>query len=227
MYNKYFLLSLLLSTGITSVAFAVNQRQEHYGHSHNHAHTNTSHTHSHQETVPHSKEIGYISETKENDADVLSVSGIATYNNHKIDKTLRVHGSLTGTKLETQNVEVYGTTKLEDSTIKGRSVLRGSLEAKTSHFNQPLEVNGEIVADGAVFDKSVTATGNINLHNSTAHDIFIDDSKRWTKAKVILTGSTIVNGSITFASGKGEVRLQDNAKISGKVVSGQLVIKAQ
>lgn len=224
MYNKYFLLSLLLSSCITEVSFAI-QRQEHtHSNSHTHGH---SHMHNQAETVPHSKEIGYISEIKENDIDILSVSGIATYNNHKIDKTLRVHGSLTGTKLETQHIEVYGSTKLEESIVKGRSVLRGSLETRATHFNQPVEVNGEIMADGAVFDQSIIATGNIKLHNTTAHDIFINDKDRWTTAKVYLTGSTVVRGSITFASGKGEVRLQDNAKMTGTVKSGQLVIKAQ
>jgi hypothetical protein len=111
-------------------------------------------------------------------------------------------GSLEVKKGELQELKVKGAVEVVDLTVKGKTDITGSLDAKKSQF-QNLEIKSD----------------EISLDDVQVNDIIVKGNK--DKEQVLqLKGKTVVNGNITFDSGKGIIEQGAAVKIHGEIKGG-------
>ena len=111
---------------------------------------------------------------------------------------------------------------MEGSNVTCKSLLvSGSLEGNNILVNGKTTINGYLKAKNSNFDSINAAAEKIILINTKVQDIIVSPIKDNKRQQIILNGTTLVNGNITFASGIGEVLLlSKEAKIVGKVSGG-------
>jgi len=119
-------------------------------------------------------------------------------------KNLSTKGSLKAQNLVTDNLTVLGSAYGERVTVSGKTSISGWLNMIDSKF-----ANIEFTTGNATLES--TSVSNIIFTNPNAEG-----------QKLTLRGNSVVEGDITFKSGKGEVVLGNNSKIKGKVVGGNI-----
>lgn len=127
-----------------------------------------------------------------------------------------IHGPFEGSKIIAKNLQVDGDVTLEDFKIDGNVNINGPLKAKNGSFK---DINS-VYAPIAFY--SVTLN-NINVkktnHQDGGDNTNSDDNTNNYEIK--LAGNTVINGNITFESGKGVVFIRDKtAQLKGKVIGG-------
>jgi len=141
--------------------------------------------------------------------DNLSVSGPLDFSYLEVTNTLTNKGPVDGDHGKFGKVEVRGPVDFSYVIVSGDTSIFGVLDASDSQF------------------KAIKFTGEeIHLDNVTADSIYfgINDSKR--AEKLTLKGNTVINGDITFDSGKGTVLVEDSSvQIKGKVKGGTVTKK--
>jgi cytoskeletal protein CcmA (bactofilin family) len=146
--------------------------------------------------------------------------GSASYHDQNFKDSLTVYGTFEGKKLETKAITIYGSADIDDSLIKGKITTYGELEIDNTTCQKEVEVFGFLEGEKTQFNKKIIAYRDVTLQDSTTVDIHIKDKEK--PATIILKGSTLVEGSIKFDSGKGEVIIKDKAQVTGKVIGGSI-----
>lgn len=149
--------------------------------------------------------------------------------------SLKVNGPFEATDVICSEFIVKGPVEVTELTVNGRSDIGGSLEAKKSHFQDlkvkgPTEVNeltvkgetnilGPFEAKKSHFQNINVTADTISLEDVEAKDIVIKGSRSMEQV-LQLNGKTVINGNITFKSGKGIVEQGPSVKIQGEVKGG-------
>jgi len=129
-----------------------------------------------------------------------NITGTATLTDTAITGILTVSGDLNATRASIAGLNVVGNVSLNSTIVSGSTSIIGKLDASTSKFTD-IELEGS----SATFSKS------------TIKNILIKSSRNETPQ--IVLNNTVVDGNITFTSGKGIVQ-NNNSKITGKVIGG-------
>jgi len=140
--------------------------------------------------------------------DELTTSGVLKLNGTTIHK-LNIEGSLIATSAELGSLTVRGEANLRGTHVKEECSIYGYLRAQDTTFDSPLTLG----AHKAVFTSSKLNSITIQVENGF-------------KAKQIveLKQGTIVDGSITFEAGKGEVHCY-GSQVLGPVIGGKIIKK--
>jgi hypothetical protein len=151
-----------------------------------------------------------------------------------------VPGSVTCLEGTIPSLTGNGVVNVKGTIVVGATQINGVLNAEASHFftldvngsaklsgctvNDTTNIKGSLAASATKFANTVNIYSNeIQFSNSQlGRDLHIGhtDSKKQT---VYLDNSSEVAGNIIFDDGQGEVILQRQSKIGGKIVGGQTV----
>lgn len=149
--------------------------------------------------------------------------GIQTYGKQTV-ATIEHHGnvSLEGTKV-TKRLEVFGKLSAKDATIAQMQVFG---EATLSHcqVQKKSTVHGMLTATESTFNKELSvATDHLVFTDCTLHGLRVLKSEGHPRMQIVeLRGDTKVMGSIIFEGKNGEVLVEPESEIKGKVVGGKL-----
>jgi hypothetical protein len=142
--------------------------------------------------------------------ETLQTTGLVKLNRTTISQNLAVNGSLISQGAQIGTIDVVGEAHLTDTTIQRGGSIVGYLQTHHSTILQPLVLNGH----KAIFTTSKLAGLTIKQ---------MDGFKG--KQIVELRQKTVVDGPITFESGKGEIHLYPGSQIIGPVKGGKVVRK--
>ncbi len=152
----------------------------------------------------------------------LTVSGSANLKDLKIDKDLVVSGSVTAVNMTADNISVSGSASLEKIKVKNNLEVSGSISGSNVTVTGKTKVSGGMtISEGDFSDIEISAK-RLKLVNSKAHNILLLDSDSKQKLKL---KNSIVSGDVIFESGEGEIYLDNNSKILGKVEGGNIIAK--
>ena len=120
-----------------------------------------------------------------------------------------------------ESLTVSGSADLKDLKVDKDLIVSGSFEGKDITVTGKTKISGGMIVSKGDFNDIEISSSRIKLFDSKAHNMLILESD--SKQKLELKNSTI-SGDITFESGKGEIYLDSDSKILGKV-DGAKVIK--
>lgn len=141
----------------------------------------------------------------------LKSSGVLKLNGSTVKNLLEVQGCLIAQAAKLGSLEAMGEVNLTDSVISQASTVTGYLRAQGTTFRGPLTLS----LYKAVFTAS-KVQGAITIQKQEAFK---------GKQVIELKQGTIVEGPITFESGKGEVHLYSNSKLYSPLKGGKLIRK--
>lgn len=140
----------------------------------------------------------------------LHGQGLIKLKGTKVATTLKVEGSLISTDASAGTLEVYGSANLRDTVIDGTALIVGSIQATNTKFLQLLTIN----TPKATFTKS-------QIHSL----VFKQEPSFKAKQVLELKQGSIIEGSLHFEGGKGEVIVDSTSRIAGKVTGGKVIYK--
>lgn len=141
----------------------------------------------------------------------LQSSGLVKLNGTSVLNLLHVTGSLISNNAVIGSLEVTGEANLTGTTVQNGGSIIGSLQASRSLFQK----NITILTQKAVFTNS-------QLEGITVRK----DSAAKIKQVIELKQKSVVNGSIHFESGKGEVIVYPGSQVLGQVTGGKVIKKS-
>lgn len=141
----------------------------------------------------------------------LDATGLIKLNGTSITGPLHLTGSLIAKNGELGSLEILGEANLTDSLVKEGGSILGSLQAIRSTFQKPISVLAQKVVFTASHLEAITV---------------LRDGGFKGKQIVELKQGTIVQGSIHFESGKGEVLVFPGSQVLGPVTGGKVVRKS-
>ncbi len=140
----------------------------------------------------------------------LQANGLVKLNRTTITNALTVNGSVIAQDATIGSIDIMGEAHLTHTTVQNGGTILGYLQTHHANIQQPLTLNGQ----KAVF--SSTKLSDITIRKMDAFK---------GKQIIELRQKTVVDGSITFESGKGEVHLYPGSQIIGPVKGGKVVRK--
>jgi hypothetical protein len=140
----------------------------------------------------------------------LQVSGLAKLNGTTITNDLHITGSLISLYAHLNHFEIIGEANLTDTKVDKEGSIIGSIQAVRSTFLQKLN----LLTQKAVFT------------NCKIQSLAIRQDNAFKGKQVLeLKQGTIVNGSIVFEGGKGEILLYPGSQILGSVTGAKVIRK--
>ena len=127
--------------------------------------------------------------------------GNVTLTGTTVKNTTTVSGQLTASQAMLNALVVNGKVQLTETDVKGKSNIRGFMQADKTTFHNVLNLH----ANEAEFVSSTTQAIHMKPTEGSA-------------AKLHLSGSTIVQGNVDFKPAGGVILLDGGSKIMGKVV---------
>ncbi|HEY4254776.1 MAG TPA: hypothetical protein VGM34_00330 [Chlamydiales bacterium] len=137
-------------------------------------------------------------------------TGLLKLRSTTITQSLRVEGSLIAQSARLGTLDVTGEASLSDSIIASPCTITGTIRTQNTTFQSLLTLG----AQKAFFASS-------HLHSITIRK----DLSYKGKQLIELKQKTIVDGPITFESGRGEVHLYPGSQVLGPVTGGKVVRK--
>ena len=116
-----------------------------------------------------------------------------------------VNGQLTASQSTFNTLTVNGKALLSNSDVKGKSNIRGYLEAIKTQFHAVVAIHANEAAFSDSTLQSITVTPNES-------DL----------GKIHLKGHTVVQGDVTFVPAGGEILLDRQSTIAGKVIGATI-----
>lgn len=145
------------------------------------------------------------------DIETVPNVGLVKLNGTTVAQPIRLTGSLLASGATLASFDIVGEANLTNTHIENASILIGSLQTVHSTFENSLTIHTQ---------KSIFTA-------STLQGITVrKDPSLKGKQVLELKQGTIVNGSIHFESGKGEVLLYPGSKIIGQVTGGKVIRKS-
>lgn len=147
---------------------------------------------------------GAITECGEGKLDNLQVTGIATLVKTTVIGNTHIAGTLNAKWVNLDTLDVAGKATIFSSKISGPTKISGLLISCQNNFSEKLE----IFSDKTYIENSQTGEIKINKGGDTQ--------------VLYLGGTSIVHGNITFPDNHGLVVMDKNAKITGRVIGGDI-----
>ncbi len=136
----------------------------------------------------------------------LEIHGTVLLNGTKVTKRLLVYGKLEAHDAEIEKMEIYGEAVLDHCLVQKKSTVHGKLRATDSTFAKELSV----------------AAHRIALNACTLHGLRILKSKGRAALQIVeLKEGTVVDGPVIFEGRKGEITMDRESEITGKVIGGK------
>ncbi len=140
----------------------------------------------------------------------VTTNGSLFLKNTIVSDSVSVNGMLYSVLSDLGSLQINGECKLEDTTIRGNSLVNGSFTANRCHFLGGLSVASEITY----------------LENSTASQVVIRRiSNSDSVQSLMISGKSLIRGDIVFESGQGNVVIKGDIEIQGDVVGGTVTHK--
>lgn len=156
----------------------------------------------------HPSEANSIEESKifgKEKVDAIHEKGSVKLEGTEVWKTTIVEGDFFCQNASTGQIRIYGTANIDNSTIRGRAVVKGPLKITNSRFLENLEITGSYSA----------------IHSSILNSIFVYRPEAYEGKLVIeLFDQASLKGSVIFSGGRGELILNEGCSIRGAVVGG-------
>lgn len=158
-------------------------------------------------------------------AHFLKVTGPLKFQDLEIENKAVITGPMSGEKGKFNNLVVTGpmdVTKI----LCNKIVITGSAMVSDMIVKGDFKIIGYLRSLDSEFHNIIITSNKVSLKNSTVNNIEmkkINDSEEAQEQVIVLHGSTIVKGNITFESGNGKVLLDDTAKIEGSVEGGGII----
>lgn len=120
---------------------------------------------------------------------------------------------------------INGILNAEGADFKRRLIVNGNASIKQSKFHENASFNGNLTVSDSEF------LGYLYLHvqqsdyfNCRLNYIFAEKNP-YTNAKeiIFLKNGSLVNGDVMFESGNGEIHLDANSQIKGKIYGGSKI----
>lgn len=153
-----------------------------------------------------------------------------------------VTGSFRATDAKLNNVNIVGSSQINESVVAGPVKLTGHGKFHDSHFSEPVQVSGNIQSANDTFANDLVVAGKLKMEAGVVQGLLTAASKELhfsgtdlnslqlngsSGAKgaqlVYLQDHTSVAGDINFAGGHGKVFLGQGSVINGKVTGGEVV----
>jgi hypothetical protein len=141
----------------------------------------------------------------------LKSSGVLKLNGTTIKNLLEIQGCLIAQGAKIGSMDAGGEVNLTNSVVSQASSISGYLKAQGTTFKGPLTLS----LYKAVLTSS-KVLGNITVQKQEAFK---------GKQVIELKQGTVVEGSIVFESGKGEVHLYPGSKVYSSIEGGKLIRK--
>jgi hypothetical protein len=152
-----------------------------------------------------------------------SVCGAVSLADKTIESPFTAYGALKAEKIEFKEVlTVYGAAQLDHCMMRSSATFYGAVQCLASEFFGKVTAYGALNAHQTKFHDLLKIAGEATLTDTQAKDIRIETDKE-KEPKITLTGTTRVEGSITFAQGNGTVYMQDSAQVQGQVIGGKIM----
>ena len=140
----------------------------------------------------------------------LSGTGVVKLNGTEIENQLQITGSLLARDAEIAFLDILGEANLTGSHVKEEGNVLGQIQAVQTTFEKPLT----ILSQRAIFTES-----------KLKKIVVKQDCAYRGKQIIELRRRTIVDGSIHFESGKGEVQIFPGSQVLGLISGGKVVKK--
>lgn len=155
-------------------------------------------------------------------AQSLLVLGSLDFKNLDVFKTAEVIGNLKSSGEGRFGIlKVTGETSLRNSIMNSLQVI-GPLNAAYITVKGNTIVVGSLTAGSSQFDNITVTANKISLNDVKVTNIYIKKSPNEKEQIVDLAGSTLVGGNITFEEGDGIVIARPGVSIIGEVKGGRL-----
>ena len=141
----------------------------------------------------------------------LTSTGLLKLNRTTVTRHLSVNGILISQGATIGSIDVIGEANLTDTLIENGGTIFGYIQTHHASIKQPLIINGQ----KAVFTSSHLAGLTVRRMDAFKGKQIIE-----------LRQKTIVDGPISFESGKGEVHLYPGSQVLGPVSGGKIVKKS-
>jgi hypothetical protein len=135
---------------------------------------------------------------------------------------LSVLGVLEAENVTCRMLDVAGSVKVKGLNVNGDTNISGSLEIKAAsdpefpNKLQNLDVSAEVITlEDTVVNGDITIQPTLK---NKALKLF----KQGTTQSLHLAGKTIVNGNITFVSGKGKIKQSSLSTVKGQIIGGTI-----
>ncbi len=161
--------------------------------------------------LDHPAEMAYKGVAKFNGEkiDRIHVNGSAILDGTKVEKVIKVHGTLEAYEADINNLKLEGTAELKKCIVHVRARIRGDLKAEDTTFK----------------DGIAAAAGHLILSHVTSGPIdFQQLSDAPSIQKLTITNGTVINGPVIFEKGRGEIIKDKSSKINGQIV-GEYTLK--
>ncbi len=169
----------------------------------------------------------------------LHVHGHLKFSQVGIADTLVVNGSAEGNGLRCRSAKIDGALEVDKFTAE-KAHISGAFIGNDTIIHQNMTVDGELDGRHMTVDGQAIVHGKLNLENSDFHTIEVSSDycllqntrathiifkhmKSGRVQKLILNGQTIISGDIDFETGSGEVILDQQAVIKGKITGGKII----
>lgn len=143
--------------------------------------------------------------------ETLSGFGLVKLNGTSITNQLDMKGSLISQNAEIGTLNVMGEANLTGTTVKNNSLVEGSLQAVRSKFLGNVILSSQKAVFTATQLDSITVKKDMGFKG---------------KQIIELKQGSIINGSVHFESGKGEVILFPGCQVLGPVTGGKVIKKS-
>lgn len=146
-------------------------------------------------------------------------------------------------KKTVDSIQANGAVFLKETKVLGIVSVNGSLSAEESAINC-LQVNGQAVLNNCLVEQSAVVNGSLDAQNTqfqndlsiasqkivlrmcSVNSLTIREVSGYAGMQIIdLRSGTTVTGSIVVESGKGQILVSSNSKISELQVSGAVIIR--
>lgn len=142
--------------------------------------------------------------------EAIEGTGLIKLNGTTVENGIHISGSLISQNGQIGSINVSGEVSLTATTVKNGGSIMGSFQAVRSKIEAPLTILGQ---------KTV-------ITNSKLSGITIKKDASYKGKQIIeLRLGSIVDGSIHFESGKGEVLLYQGSQVLGSVTGGKIIKK--
>lgn len=135
----------------------------------------------------------------------VDASGMVNLAQTEVTGATLVRGTFVARDAKLNDLSVSGTTNLMHVDVQGKTHLQGYLRAQETQFKQDVSV----------------ASDSVDLLDCQLSSIEVSSARK--SPRLNLSGGTVVSGDVVFANEPGQVKLSDQARITGKVRNGKII----
>jgi hypothetical protein len=154
----------------------------------------------------------------------LEVRGETELEHCQILDSVQIHGATEFEKSQfSKFVKLSGSTEIEESSFLGPITINGHASIEESEFHDLVTINGGASIDESMFNKDVLLrTKNVSFNNSMINGSLTIDTSVPANPQLVTLSKTTIKGDVEFKSEMGEIHLDKDSKIEGRVIGAKV-----